>query len=329
MGRIIRLLTLKNAFRLLAGVVALLLLLAAGVIVEKKWWDAHAFERYNAAPPLEAKVLATGPLGGGNAESVEIAGVVPGEQIPLRIILPSTPGPHPCVVFNYGIGQRLTFFDQIAPLFAAQGVAMVMAEQYDCGVRRDRSLNALGKVRAQRERAARVIAETRRVVDYLVTRDDVDATRIDFMGASYGGITGCAVLAKEPRLRTGTLVMAGGDVPKMVVSLIRTQKPDSRFLWPMAGRVAAWWLSAFEPLDFVGEIAPRPLLFLHVRDDEMIASECIESLYRAAGTPKEEIWYQGPHNKIGKETVQAMMSDSMAWMRRYDGHLPAAGMAKK
>jgi dienelactone hydrolase len=154
------------------------------------------------------------------------------------------------------------------------------------------------------------------VVDYLLQRGDMDPERLDFLGASYGGILGCAVLAHEPRLRCGVLAMVGGNFRKLLGSMARKHRSESKILWPVAAELGAWFIRPFEPLTFVGKVAPRPLLFLNVEVDELINRQCVAELYEAAGEPKEEIWYGGAHNDITEETVRQMMADALAWMAR-------------
>lgn len=314
MGRIVfpRALLLKIASRILVAVVAL----AVVVVAVKEVWDARVFRGYQPDLPLDPEVVAGDQGSSWRTEKVVITGLA-GERIPLRLMLPDRPDAvrHPCVVFLYGIGQSMRFFEKIAPIFAAHGVALAVPEQFSRGERSFGGRSVGRDVWNIRERASRLVPETRRVVDYLVSRPDIDPARLDFIGASYGGILGCAVLAHEPRLRRGALVMAGGDFPALFSAMVNRHRPDSRVVWPVLGRAAAWFVSPFDPLRSVGRIAPRPLLFLNVEDDELIDRACAQALFDAAGEPKEEIWYGGAHNAITEETVRRMLGDALAWLK--------------
>ncbi|MBI4581131.1 MAG: alpha/beta hydrolase, partial [Planctomycetes bacterium] len=57
----------------------------------------------------------------------------------------------------------------------------------------------------------------------------------------------------------------------------------------------AWWVprlligNAYDPIDHVGRIAPRPLLIIHGTADEIVPVEMARRLHAAAGDPKE-LW---------------------------------------
>lgn len=57
------------------------------------------------------------------------------------------------------------------------------------------------------------VKDLRRTIDYLVSRPDVDASRIAFLGTSWGGFIGTIPLAVESRLATGILI--GGGFPSV------------------------------------------------------------------------------------------------------------------
>lgn len=313
MGRSLfhRTFTLRNGWRVLLGLIGV----GTGIVAAKAWWDGQVFAGYDPGLALEAKVTAEGKLEGFPMERLEINGLA-GERLPIRLIRPHGKDGEkvPCVIFLYGIGQNARFFDRIAPIFAKAGFAMAMPEQYQCGERRKRGIGLVREALALRERSSRLVPETRRVVDLLSETPGIDPRRIDLIGVSYGGMAGCAVVAFEPRLRSAVLVMAGGDLPRLLDSLVRKRKPESHFLAPAAAGLVAWLLQPFEPLNYIGETSPRSLLFLDVENDEMIDPACTAALYKAAGQPKEKRLYGGPHNAISEDTVRRMLGDALGWL---------------
>jgi len=317
---------LLRSLKVLALVlVALLALLAIAILGFKAWTDSQAFAGYDPSLPFEAQELESRDLAGGRVELIEIAGRE-GERFPYQLLLPSgAEPPYPCVVLLYGIGQRMAFFDDLAPYFAERGVALAVPEQFDRGVRRQAARGegkkdgALAGAMRFHGRSARLVPETRRLVDHLLERGDIDPERLDFMGASYGGIMGCAVLRHEPRFRSGVLALAGGDLGSLARHLAEQGGlgDDARVrALTVAG---AWWLSPFEPLRHVGEISPRPLLFLNLEEDEIIPRACTEALYAAARTPKEIEWIDASHIVIDEALVLGLVSSSLDWL----GRLPA------
>jgi cephalosporin-C deacetylase-like acetyl esterase len=159
------------------------------------------------------------------------------------------------------------------------------------------------------------VPETRRLVDFLFQDPGIDLERVFLIGASYGGITGCSVVAFEPRIKRATLVMAGGNLPRLLDALARSRLPESPFLASAGASLVAWLLRPFEPLDFIWKVAPRPVLFLNVDSDEMIDSACAQALYQAAGEPREQMIYRDAHNAISEQTVRQMLGDALEWMQ--------------
>ena len=51
--------------------------------------------------------------------------------------------------------------------------------------------------------------DLRRTVDYLKTRDDIDISRLAYVGLSWGGQMGPILIATEPRFKTGILLLGG------------------------------------------------------------------------------------------------------------------------
>ena len=304
--------SLKNGFRLAVG----LFLAASAAVLAKSWWDSRVFDGYESGLPLRPEILSKGNLDGYPIEKVMITGL-PGDRIPIRIIRPNNGVGEkaPCVIFLYGIGQNARFFDRVAPIFAGRGFAMAMPEQYHCGERRERGIGYLREALALRERSSRIVPETRRLVDFLSQAPGIDPEQIYLIGTSYGGITGCSVLALEPRIQAAALVMAGGNLSRLFLSIARHRMPESRILGPAGAGFASWLLRPFEPLNYIGKVSPRPLLFLNVGDDEMIDPACAEELFAAAAEPKQKKTYEGRHNNISEEAVRKMLADALIWFQ--------------
>ena len=72
--------------------------------------------------------------------------------------------------------------------------------------------------------------DLRRSIDYLETRSDIDRNAIAYFGHSWGGLNGAAVLAQEPRFRTGIIYvgflrnLAGPEVDP-AIALPRVRLP--------------------------------------------------------------------------------------------------------
>jgi hypothetical protein len=59
----------------------------------------------------------------------------------------------------------------------------------------------------------RSVRDAERVIDWLETQPQVDASRLGLFGVSLGAIRGTLVVALDPRVRAGVLGLVGGDLP--------------------------------------------------------------------------------------------------------------------
>jgi dienelactone hydrolase len=125
-----------------------------------------------------------------------------------------------------------------------------------------------------------------RLVDYLSTRDDVDANRIGLIGISKGGIETYLAAATDPRIavavpcigvesfrwaldnhdwqgRIGTIQPAFDAVAKENGAT----RPDSTFVQKFYDRVVPGIYSEFDGPEMLALIAPRPLLMINSDSD--------------------------------------------------------------
>jgi dienelactone hydrolase len=125
-----------------------------------------------------------------------------------------------------------------------------------------------------------------RLVDYLSTRDDVDASRIGLIGISKGGIETYLAAAADPRIavavpcigmesfrwaldhndwqgRIGTIQPAFD----MIAKENGVTKPDSAFVQKFYDRVVPGIAGEFDGPEMLALIAPRPLLVINSDSD--------------------------------------------------------------
>jgi dienelactone hydrolase len=125
-----------------------------------------------------------------------------------------------------------------------------------------------------------------RLVDYLSTRDDVDANRIGLIGISKGGIETYLAAAADPRIavavpcigvesfrwalanndwegRIGTIQPAFDTIAKEN----GVTKPDSAFVQKFYDRIVPGIAGEFDGPEMLALIAPRPLLVINSDSD--------------------------------------------------------------
>jgi len=128
--------------------------------------------------------------------------------------------------------------------------------------------------------------------DYLESRPDVDRSRLVYAGASFGAQLITVAGALDARAGKVLIIYGGADYAALLRANLKV-----RPLWLRStlARAGAWLVGDIEPLDYVGQIAPRETIIINGRRDERIPVSSVESLYRAAGEPKQLIWLDEGH----------------------------------
>jgi dienelactone hydrolase len=136
------------------------------------------------------------------------------------------------------------------------------------------------------------VKDFRRSIDYLETREEIDATRLGYFGFSWGGRMGAFIPAVEPRLKVA--------------------------VFQLGGLASAWARPEADQINFVSRVR-IPVLMLNGRHDSIYPVEgCQLPMFRSLGTPAEhkrhivyETFHDLPRNEAIKETLD--------WLDRYLG----------
>ncbi len=131
-------------------------------------------------------------------------------------------------------------------------------------------------------------------VDYLKNRG-ID--NIGVLGFSMGGAVAITTAAIEPSIKAVACDGAFADLLEVLIRGIGVVNPALRPIGFIVGPLAILfasirlgaWLPSADPIRWVAEISPRPLLLIHGGKDVFISTRRIMALYQAAGEPKE-LW---------------------------------------
>ena len=134
------------------------------------------------------------------------------------------------------------------------------------------------------------VGDLRHAVDLLAATPGVDPARIGFVGFSLGGMLGTVFCAREPRIAAVAIVIAGSFAHMRYWERGDSEEERQR------RRAAA---DATDPAFHAAAIAPRPFLMVNTSDDPIFPRAAVDTLFDAAGHPKEIRWHDGTHHEWG------------------------------
>jgi alpha-beta hydrolase superfamily lysophospholipase len=149
-------------------------------------------------------------------------------------------------------------------------------------------------------------------VDHLRARG---IERVGVLGFSMGGAVAISTAAQCPSI--AAVASDGGFArlrPTLRTGLQQRGLPPwlARCLVPIVVRIAGWRLgcdlTVADPLRWIAQISPRPVLLIHGGQDVYVSRAEIEDLYAAAGNPKA-LWIvpEAEHRQVDKARPQEYM----------------------
>jgi dipeptidyl aminopeptidase/acylaminoacyl peptidase len=138
-------------------------------------------------------------------------------------------------------------------------------------------------------------------VDLVVRRPDVRDGRVGVAGFSYGGAVVARAAASDCRLRAIALIATPAD------AIEQTRAEYSAY--GRAAQIGAFAVYSFRgidlkgerPVDYVGKIAPRPLLIVGGAEDSTVPLSQTQQLFSAARDPKRyAIIPHGAHGRFAE-----------------------------
>ena len=143
------------------------------------------------------------------------------------------------------------------------------------------------------------------VTDYLWQRKDVDTTKVVLLGYSFGAPFVPCIIAHDRRAAVAAMVYGGGELS----SLIRHNvgRYEGALVSEFVGLLGGLLLQPLEPLRYVNDVAPTPLIMINGLDDEQIPRENAEVVYNRAKEPKRIIWLESRHVDAGNKELTKLI----------------------
>jgi predicted esterase len=182
-----------------------------------------------------------------------------------------------------------------------------------------------------------------RLIDWLETRDDIDAKRIGLFGTSKGGIEGYLAAAADPRIAVAVPCIAVesfrwavehnswqsriGTVQAAFNAAAQDRgiaKPDGAFVHTFYSRVAPGLDREFDGPAMVPLIAPRPLLSINGELDPrtplpgvQLCADAARAAYKAAGAEEKFVLHIQPNtgHKVLPESKVLAREWFVRWLK--------------
>lgn len=213
----------------------------------------------------------------------------------------------PVIILIHGVGDRKTvdYIEAGHQYFIEAGYAVYRIDVDQHGDRKtqdyDFSLRD-GYRYWTRDIISQTVFDLRRAIDFIETRPELDYERVGVFGISLGGIIGTIFSAVDERVKVPVITLAGGNLTLMFGTDAVSEDVQNFF-------------SIIDPINFVEDIAPRPLLMINAENDEVIAPITSKMLFQAAKEPKEIIWYPSRHRNL---PIDKAYPNGVDW---FDSHL--------
>jgi cephalosporin-C deacetylase-like acetyl esterase len=275
-------------------IIALFILVAAPAARADALADAYA---YDVSSPLNASVREITQSRDFTQFHVEYDSAN-GERVPALLNIPTAgQPPYPCVIAQHGYSSRKEDNIIFALALARLNICMFAIDAQYHGERSQTGRDIFSTdIDDDVKALIQTVVDLRRAVDYLQSRADVKPDRIGYIGVSMGGIIGSIFTGVDARVQAPILIVGGGGWRTLVtLSQIGPAVTMRKHLEKQGMDVdeIVKRFSAVEPLNFIGRVAPRPLLFINGKRDTLVPPEANKLLHDAAGEPKTIVWFDG------------------------------------
>ena len=207
---------------------------------------------------------------------------------------------HPGIIVLHILGGDFELSRTICRTFATNGIGSLFLKMPYYGPRRPaKSKRRMISPNLDEtvEGMTQAVLDIRRATAWLGSRSEIDSERLGITGISLGGIVGCLAAENEPNLKRGCFVLAGGDLPVIVMESDEMTKVRDANRDTDRQRAVAL-LAEVDPLTYASALAGRKVLMFNAKNDKVVPRACTEKLWDRLGKPKIEWWNANHYSAI-------------------------------
>jgi hypothetical protein len=163
-----------------------------------------------------------------------------------------------------------------------------------------------------------LVINTRQVIDWAESRDELDAQRVTVMGISIGGMASAIAMAVDKRITAGVFLVTGGNMERITwrsknAVARRSHKCTEsqcheiyshypQYLADIAERgienvVPAKECFLFDTISFASYLRGRPMLMINAEWDDFVPRDSTLEFWEACDRPRI-VWLPANHNTI-------------------------------
>lgn len=267
---------------------------------------------YDQGAPLDAQFAAQPAYAGDQVEVGTYTG--DNDRVPAFLAFPPGERSGPCVIYMHGLGRSKEDAGNLVGPLAGLGIGLLAIDAPYHGAR-SQGTAALDRVLQQPPATAAMLRQTvidlRRGLDLLAGRPECDPRRLGFIGFSFGALTGTMLAGSDTRVHSAVL-LSGGAGWATVLSRAQPGFPAGEAPYD-GGDLDA--LDPYAVQDWVGRIAPRPVLIASGLHDEVFPRASEVAFRRAAGEGSVLFWWDGGHDPFAGPQGPAVLLRVLGFLR--------------
>ena len=253
---------------------------------------------YDSSAPLDVKEVKSEVKDGAVVRDITYAG--PEGRIDAFLVTPEGDGPYPAVEFMPGApGAKYTFYTEAIELAKAGVVSLLPNPPYA----RPPIEDVVVFEPSDKDGIVQEVKEMRRGIDVLVSRPEVDPSRLGYVGFSWGASLGGIFSAVERRVHAFVLMSL---VPRLSTDMRKLARERG-----IEGDLDAYE-EAMQPIDAINYLphaAPSAVFMQAGEQDTRPSPEDTQDAFAATSDPKKLQMYDAEH-----ELNAQAKADARAWL---------------